>query len=192
MPLAEKWRDLFESNIPVSNKCCQIMKKGPSKNYEKESGRYPFLGEMAEDSKEREMHYLELGCNGFEAKKPKSKPMGFWKEQDVLEYIKTNNLPMCSVYGDIVEKEDGKLYTTGVNRTGCMWCGFGIHLQDTPNKFQQMAKTHPKQYDYCINKIGCTVDDKFISWGNVLDFIGVDYAPIEEILDEDINMKLDD
>ena len=29
-----------------------------------------------------------------------------------------------------------------------------------------MAKTHPKQYDYCINKLGL---------GEVLDYIGVDY-----------------
>lgn len=182
MPLAEKWKPLFKSDIPVSNKCCQIMKKDPALKYGKETGRHPFIGEMADDSRERERHYLLTGCNAFSGKKPISKPMGFWTEQDVLQYIKEFKLPMCPVYGEIVER-DGQLYTTGVNRTGCMWCGFGVHLQESPNKFQQMADTHPKQYDYCINKLGCQVNDKFITWGDVLDFINVDYKPIVESQD---------
>ena len=34
------------------------------------------------------------------------------------------------------------------------------------HRFQKMKKTHPKQYNYCINKLGC---------GKVLDFIGIKY-----------------
>ena len=76
-------------------------------------------------------------------------------------------IPYASVYGEIVE-ENGRLTTTGAKRTGCMFCMFGIHLEKPPNRFQRMALTHPKQYDFCIHKLGC---------GKVLDFLGVPYAP---------------
>jgi len=134
---------VFESDIPVSNKCCSIMKKRPAHEYEKSSGRHPIIGEMAEDSKERKQHYLESGCNAFDKKRATSKPMGFWLEQDVLEYITRYEIPYPSVYGDILQDENNKYYTTGVNRTGCIFCGFGCHLQKEPNKFQQLKLTHP-------------------------------------------------
>ena len=76
-------------------------------------------------------------------------------------------IPYASVYGEIVE-ENGRLTTTGAKRTGCMFCMFGVHLEKEPNRFQRMALTHPKQYDFCIHKLGC---------GKVLDFLGVPYAP---------------
>lgn len=91
--------------------------------------------------------------------------------QDILLYLKTFNIPYCSVYGDIVEDSNGKLITTGENRTGCMFCMFGVHLEKEPNKFQRMAETHPKLYEYCIKKLGC---------GKVLDYIGVNYKPVEQ------------
>ena len=69
--------------------------------------------------------------------------------------------------GDIVE-ENGKLVTTGAQRTGCMFCMFGLHLEKQPNRFQRMALTHPKQHNFCVNKLGC---------GKVLDYIGVPYMP---------------
>ena len=70
--------------------------------------------------------------------------------------------------GEIKVDEKGKYYTTGCQRTGCMFCGFGCHLEKYPNRFQRLAETHPKQYDYIINKLG---------FGEVLDFIGVEYKP---------------
>ena len=45
---------------------------------------------------------------------------------------------------------------------------FALHLEKKPNRFQRMALTNPKQYDFCINKLGC---------GRVLDYTGVPYAP---------------
>lgn len=171
MPLPQMWHPLLESDIPVSNRCCQIMKKNPAKLYEKETGLHPIIGEMADDSKEREMNYLRSGCNAFNTKRPISKPMGFWTEQDVLEYIYMTQLPICSVYGDVV-LVDGKYKTTGVNRTGCIFCMFGCHLQDEPNKFQQLNVTHPQLHDYCIRP----VENKGLGIGKVLDFIDVKYS----------------
>ena len=166
MPLPKKWIPLLESDIPISNQCCQVMKKDPAKKYEKETGRHPFIGEMAEDSKERQTQYLHTSCNAFDGKRPISKPLGFWTEQDILQYIKENELEICSVYGNIVEGEGGILKTTGVSRTGCCFCCFGVHLQEEPNKFQQMKITHPKLWSYCIFNLRI---------GKMLDFIGAKY-----------------
>ena len=171
MPLPKKWIKLFDSEIPVSNRCCDVMKKTPFKNFEKESGLKPFIGEMADDSKERETSYLKTGCNAFdESGRPKSKPLAIWTEQNVLRYIYENKIPIASVYGEIV-CENGVYRTTGVNRTGCMWCGFGCHLQSEPNKWQQMKITHPNLYDYCIRDC----QNKGLGYGKILDFIGVKY-----------------
>ena len=161
-----KWKFLLESDIKISNKCCKIMKKEPSFKFEKECNLKPFIATMAAESNLRKQEYLKHGCNAFDTKRPSSTPMGFWTEQDVLQYIKEMNIPYCSVYGEILQDKKGKLYTTGVNRTGCMFCMFGIQCEKSPNKFEKMKETHPKQYDYCINKLGC---------GKVLDFIGVKY-----------------
>ena len=161
-----KWKFLLNAPFKVSHKCCNIMKKGPSHKYYKDTGRVPVIGTMAEESKLRESQYLRQGCNGFNNKIPTSTPMAFWTEQDVLEYLYKYKIPYCSVYGEVKVDENGKYYTTGCQRTGCMFCGFGCHLEKEPNRFQKLKVTHPKQYDYIINKLGM---------GAVLDFIGVPY-----------------
>lgn len=162
--ISEKWKFLVNAPFKISHKCCTIMKKDPIKKYEKETGRNGILGIMANESQMRQREYLKHGCNGFNMKRPISNPMGFWTEQDILQYIQTYETPYASVYGDIIE-EDGKLKTTLYSRTGCMFCGYGCHLQN-PNNFQRMKITHPKLWDYCINKLGV---------GEVLDYIKVDY-----------------
>ena len=139
------------------------MKKHPLENYHKETKRYPIIGTLAEESKLREQKWLQNGCNAFEAKKKTSQPMSFWLEQDILQYINDRGLEIASVYGDIVTTDNdgmeyntllttcGKLKCTGCQRTGCIFCGFGVHLEKGETKFQRLAKTHHKQYDYCLN-----------------------------------------
>lgn len=166
-----KWAYLLDSDIAISPMCCDVMKKNPSKKYEKSSGNLPVLGTMACESKLRTNSWIQSGCNAFDAKRPTSQPMSFWTEQDVLEYLKRYEIPFASVYGDIIEDKKGKLTTTGVERTGCMFCMFGCHLEKEPNKFQRMKETHPKQYEYCIKP----VEDGGLGLGTVLDYIGVPY-----------------
>lgn len=161
-----KWNYLKDSDIKISSQCCRIMKKTPAKKFEKESGLKPFIATMAAESNLRKQEYIKKGCNSFESKRPASTPLGFWTEQDILQYLVENNLPYCSVYGEIKQDKNGKYYTTGAKRTGCMFCMFGVHNEKSPNKFELMRETHPKLHDYCINKLGC---------GRVLDFIGVKY-----------------
>lgn len=161
-----KWAFLLDAPFKISNKCCNVMKKTPAREFNKLTGKLPIIGTMAEESLLRTKDYLKHGCNSFNGKKPHSTPIAFWTEQDILEYIVTKNLDYASVYGEIKQDQNGKYYTTGCNRTGCMFCGFGCHLEKEPNRFQMMKKTHPTQWDYCINKLGLR---------EVLDYIGVKY-----------------
>ena len=161
-----KWKFLMDAPFKISNQCCTVMKKTPAHLYHRQTGRVPIIGTMAVESRLRTQQYLKQGCNGFENKIPTSTPIAFWTEQDILAYLRKFNLPIASVYGEIKELEDGTLITTGCQRTGCMFCGYGCHLEKEPNRFQRMKETHPIQYDYIINKLGM---------GQVLDFIGVKY-----------------
>lgn len=161
-----KWIPLRDSDIPVSHMCCTVMKKKPAKEFEKQTCKKPILATMADESANREHAWLQNGCNAFDAKRPTSQPMAFWTEQDVLQYIKQYNVPIASVYGEIVYAQepdqtrledfgiDGcgteRLCTTGCKRTGCIFCAFGAHLEKEPNRFQLLKDTHPRQYEYCI------------------------------------------
>ena len=166
-----KWNFLIDAPFAVSDECCNIMKKKPSKKYAKISGKLPILGTMATESGLRYANWIKNGCNSFEGSNPSSQPMSFWTEQDVLQYLKLFNIPYCSVYGDIVEDNKGNLMTTGCNRTGCMFCMFGCHLEKEPNRFQRLKETHPKQYAYMLKP----VSEGGLGLKEVLDYIGVPY-----------------
>lgn len=178
---------VFYSNIPVSNKCCKVMKKKPAALYEKLTVRKAFIGTQAQESKERALWWKRNGCNAFNKKRPTSQPLSFWTKQDILEYARLYNVPYPEVYGDIIETSkvieriDGEhkvLKTTGCDRTGCMFCLFGAHCKDD-ERFLRMKETHPRQYDYCINgghyneETGYLEPDKNgLGIGKVLDSIG--------------------
>ena len=179
---------LFMLNAPfeVSGQCCNVMKKQPAHQYNKDTGRVPITAQMASESKLRTSQWLQNGCNGFDLKIPTSNPMSFWTEQDVLLYIKENNLPICSVYGDVVtdDEETGQttladfmdmeefelgrpiLHTTGCNRTGCVLCGFGCHLEKE-SRFLRLKETHPKFHNllYILKNNGVTYAEA-IDWVN--------------------------
>jgi 3'-phosphoadenosine 5'-phosphosulfate sulfotransferase (PAPS reductase)/FAD synthetase len=152
--LLERWAYLLDSPFKISNQCCNIMKKQPAHRFNKESGLIPFIGTMASESQLRKKEWLQNGCNAFNNKNPSSRPLSFWKEDDILKYIRRYNLPYPKVYGEIIEDEKGKLKTTGCDRTGCMYCGFGCQTEKYPNRFQRLKETHPKIWEYCMKPVG--------------------------------------
>lgn len=161
-----KYKPLLDVDFNVSHRCCDVMKKTPSHNYAKKTGRKPITAQMASESRLREQQWIKHGCNGFNMSSPISNPMSFWTEQDVLQYIKKYNIPISSVYGEIEFVESPEqlrfsdvdndlaifedLQTTGCQRTGCIFCGFGCHREEPPNRFQRLKETHPRQYKYCM------------------------------------------
>ena len=151
--LSKKWYYLIDAPFKVSHRCCNVMKKEPSKKYEHETGRVPIIGTLSEESSLRQQSYLKTGCNAFESKRPNSTPIAFWREQDILEYIFINKLSINKAYGEVIYKE-GVYSTTKCDRTGCVFCGFGVHLEKEPNRYQRLEKSHPQLHDYCMNKLG--------------------------------------
>jgi len=159
--ISDKWQFLERAPFEISEQCCDVMKKRPANEYAKQTGRKPYIGTMSEEGANRELEWLQTGCNAYENKNPKSTPISFWLEQDIWDYIKTRNIPYCPIYDK------------GYERTGCIFCMFGCHLEKYPNRFQRLYYTHPTLYNYCMkpwNKGGLGLD-------KVLDFIGVDYKP---------------
>lgn len=178
--LANKHRYLIDAPFPISEKCCDYLKKYPMKDYQKETGRVPFVGTMASESRMREQQYLKNGCNAFRDKDPKSTPIGFWTEQDVLEYIFVNNLKIADIYGEVKQREDGTFYTTGENRTGCVACGFGVHLEgNEDNRYLRLEQTHPKLHNHIINNLG---------FGNVLDYMNIKHSKNKEVDNEQLSL----
>ena len=154
-----KYKPLTQVDFNCSNWCCRVMKEKPLSEITKT--KKPITGILADESERRTNAWLKTGCNVFDSKKPMSKPMSFWTEQDVLQFLKSRNIPIASVYGDIVYKgDDGMLYensicggnlcTTGCQRTGCMFCAFGAHLEEE-SRFVRLKQTHPKHYKYCMD-----------------------------------------
>jgi 3'-phosphoadenosine 5'-phosphosulfate sulfotransferase (PAPS reductase)/FAD synthetase len=168
----EKYAFFLDAPFEISNRCCYVMKKAPAHKYHKATGRRPMTAQTASESRLRTQKWIQNGCNGFNLKNPISNPMSFWTEQDVLLYIKIKNLPICSVYGDIV-REDGEnkqlhleelenayrmglfepgrpiLKTTGYDRTGCVFCGFGAQCEKI-GRFERLRETHPELYSYIM------------------------------------------
>lgn len=70
-----------------------------------------------------------------------SKPLSFWTDKDIWEYIRKYDIKYCSIYDK------------GYKRTGCMFCMFGYQCDKHPNRFELMKDTHPQIYDYCMNKL---------------------------------------
>jgi 3'-phosphoadenosine 5'-phosphosulfate sulfotransferase (PAPS reductase)/FAD synthetase len=183
----EKYKFFLDAPFEISDLCCDIMKKKPVHDYEKKTGRKPIIATMASESVIRTQKWLKDGCNAFNVTKPHSNPMSFWTEQDVLLYIKENNLPICSVYGEVVtdyeavgqcenqmsfadfgifDKERPLLKTTGCQRTGCVLCGFGCHLEKE-SRFLRLKETHPKFHNllYILKNNGVTYAEA-IDWVN--------------------------
>lgn len=151
---------ILKAPFNVSEKCCEVMKKKPMKTIHK----FPIIGSMADESKNRLKSWLQNGCNSYETDHPKSNPMSFWTENDVLQYIHENNLPIAEAYGKVIAKgtENGQMciadmlgdyrgcqyVTTGCKRTGCVFCMFGI-TQDK-DRFIRLIEQEPKLCDYVL------------------------------------------
>lgn len=148
--ISKRWVPLIAAPFKISDKCCDVMKKSPAKQFEKRTGKTAIIATMATESGQRASNWMMYGCNAFSKKRPTSQPMSFWTEQDVLLYLKRFNIPYASVYGEIVEDDKGNLHTTGCIRTGCVFCAFGAHLEKEPNRFQRLRQTHPKLWEYCM------------------------------------------
>ena len=189
MQLPKKWLQLFGGyenenegvnyQIPdflVSNRCCYYIKEKLCDDWAKAHNSYPFLGMMASEGGQREDAIIDHGCNYYGKTVMRSAPFGPFYRQDLLQLALDLDVPVPEIYGEIAKKPDGTLYTTKAQRTGCGMCGFGIHMEKRPHRFDMLRESNEKEwhfwmYECCTDK---NTGEKF-GWGRVLDYIGVEW-----------------
>lgn len=194
MKLPQKWLELFAgyenenegvnykiAPFKVSNKCCLYMKEKPCDKWAKEHNSRPFLGLMASEGGQREDALVEHGCNYFGKGVIRSAPFAPFLRQDLLQLAIDLDAPVPEIYGEIARKPDGTLYTTKAQRTGCSMCGFGVHMEHRPHRFDQLRERNPKEWEFWMYR--CCTDpatgEKY-GWGRVLDYIGVEWEDIPQ------------
>ncbi len=147
--ISEKWKFAVDAPFKISHHCCNKLKKQPAKAFEKRSGLHPILGTMASEGALR--HQLKGECNAYHQRRPVSKPITNWSEGLVWEYLRHYDVPYCDIYN------------MGYERTGCVFCMYGAYAHEV-TRFEQMRKTHPKLYAYCMDKLGAREVMNFFGW----------------------------
>ncbi len=174
----------------VSSKCCYYLKEKPCDDWAREHNSVPFLGLMASEGGRRAKSLRVNGCNYFGATTIRSAPFAIFNRQDILQLALDLDVPVPEIYGTIERKDDGTLYTTKAQRTGCNMCGFGIHMEKRPNRFDLLRERNPKEWEYWM--FNCVTDpdtgEKY-GWSRVLDYIGVDWREQPEQLTLDDLLK---
>ena len=131
------------------------------------------------------------GCNYFGKSTTRSAPFAIFSRQDLLQLALDLQVAIPVEYGEIVRDADGTLRTTKAQRTGCTMCGFGIHLEKRPHRFDRLRESNPKEWEFWMRNVCKDADGNWYGWGRVLDYIGVEWenAPgqlVGQICMEDI------
>lgn len=151
--ISNKWKFLVEGNVEITDKCCKILKKDPAKEFEKRTGLKPIIGVTFDESSLRKLTAIREGsCNTY-GKRPVSKPLNIFKQEDVWTAILENNVPYCKdVYDD---KTINGEFIKGLDRTGCAYCGFGLHLEgDISPRLTRLYQTDTNRYKSFMDKLG--------------------------------------
>lgn len=193
MRLPQKWLDLFggpENNkygthyksapFKVSSKCCYYLKEKPCADWQRDNNMIPYLGLMASEGGQREKSLVKNGCNYYGKTTIRSCPFAIFNRQDILRLAVDLEVEVPEIYGEISTKIDGTLYTTKAQRTGCSMCGFGIHIEKRPHRFDRLRETNPKEWKFWMYEVG---------WGEVLNYIGIGWED-KYIDSEQIAFKL--
>lgn len=175
----------------VSSKCCYYLKEKPCDDWAREHNSVPFLGLMASEGGRRAKALMMHGCNYFGKSAIRSAPFAIFSRDDILRmalemndwyqthYSEYGFDPLEStipkIYGEIKQNHKGEFYTTGAKRTGCDICGFGVHMEKRPNRFDLLRERNPKAWDYWMFNVCRDKKGNPYGWAKVLDYIGVGY-----------------
>lgn len=122
--ISNKWRYLLTEPYTTSEECCEVLKKRPFHKYNRENNACAMVGTTASESKLREQRYImQGGCNAFsnDPSKTHSVPLSIWTSADCWAYLQKFAIPYCPIYD-----------VPGIDRTGCVFCGFGAHIGGGP------------------------------------------------------------
>ncbi|MBR4034422.1 MAG: hypothetical protein IKJ04_06405 [Clostridia bacterium] len=206
MKLAQKWLEKFggyenetegvnygKPDFKVSSKCCYYLKEKPCDIWAKEHNSVPFLGLMASEGGRREKSLMVNGCNYWTKGTQRSAPFAIFNRTDILRltlemdkyyhehWREFGDYEIESIippeYGEIEADGNGNLHTTGAQRTGCSMCGFGIHLEKRPHRFDRLYTENRKEWTYLMYFCYTDAQGKSRGWSDVLDYIGVGWSP---------------
>ena len=186
MKLSRKWLEKFGGyaneeegthyrcpDFKVSSRCCYYLKEKPADDWAREHNSVPFLGLMASEGGRRAKSLKINGCNYFGKSTIRSAPFAIFQRQDLLQLALDLNVPVPSIYGAIERDAQGNLCTTKAQRTGCSMCGFGIHMEHRPHRFDLLHERNRKEWDFWMNRVCQDEAGETYGWGKVLDYIGV-------------------
>ena len=60
----------------------------------------------------------------------------------------------------------------------CSMCGFGIHIEKRPHRFDRLREDNPKEWEFWMYKCAKDEDGNAFGWGEVLDYIGVGWEDV--------------
>ena len=155
----KKWQFLIDAPFKVSEECCYKLKKEPFYKLGSERGIFPFIGLTSGESRSRRGQWIKFGCNIY-GENGAGRPLMFWREDDVLEYVRRRGLRLS------------KVYDMGYRRTGCIYCMFGLHLESQKegiNRFERLKVTHRKLWEYAIGESG-------LGLGKIMDYCKFSYG----------------
>lgn len=188
MKLSQRWLEKFggadeegarlgyeAAPFKVSDRCCYYPKEKPCDEWAKAHNSVPYLGLMASEGGRREKSLMMHGCNYFGKSTIRSAPFAIFSRQDILQLALDLGVPVPEEYGEIVRDADGTLHTTLAQRTGCTMCGFGIHMEKRPNRFDRLRESNPKEWEFWMRHVCCDEEGNWYGWGRVLDYIGVEW-----------------
>lgn len=211
MKMAQQWLDLFggyenetegvnysKPDFKVSSRCCYYLKEKPCDDWAKENNSVPYLGLMASEGGRRAKALRMHGCNYFGKSTIRSAPFAIFGRQDILtlalemdDYYQQNwqkfnpnmhlDTIIPAIYGSIKRDSNGELRTTKAQRTGCSMCGFGIHMEERPHRFDMLREQNPKEWEFWMKR--CVTDKETgeqYGWGKVLDYIGVEWENLPD------------
>lgn len=199
MKMSQKWLEKFggadeegaalgyaAAPFKVSDKCCYYLKEKPCDDWAKEHHSVPYLGLMASEGGRREKSLKMHGCNYWGKSTIRSAPFAIFSRQDLLRLVLELNVPVPEEYGEIVMDGDGTLRTTLAQRTGCTMCGFGIHLEGRPHRFDILRDRNPAEWEFWMKSCATDPKGEKYGWGRVLDYIGVPWE--DELADPQISI----
>lgn len=103
------------------------------------------------------------------------------KEGNVIPYEPLETI-IPTAYGEIKQHANGDYYTTRAQRTGCSMCGFGIHLEERPHRFDRLREDNPLEWEYWMYKcVTNKITGEKYGWGKVLDYIGVGWEDVPAV-----------
>lgn len=188
----------------VSSKCCYYLKEKPADDWAKAHNSVPYLGLMASEGGRRAKSLKMNGCNYFGKSTIRSAPFAIFNRQDLLlltlemdklwknkwkdefyergikegwfgEEFEMPESIVPEIYGIIDKKLDGTLFTTKAQRTGCSMCGFGIHMESRPHRFDLLRERNEKEWHFWMYDVCTDENGNHFGWGKVLDYIGVEW-----------------